>query len=354
MIKVRSNLSRKYMGAVLILIAFAGTSIHLGYSQSETLEFTIETEKSNYLLGEPVAIEFNLKNISPNAVDTELFPPYDHGAINIMITQGDSDPVNLISEKMTVGMESLLAIEPITLNSGESTTSTEFISFNLLTEDLAFTEPSEYQIQAMLILGEDSTLESNTVNIIVSDVTGMNDEALSFLEANGLLMFLTHEVQFASESLDPILINKANEFLVNFPDSIYSGFVGSTLDVIEQMSISECPQDMIGIYPDCEPKNEITFEDIITMIEIMNLHSGTENSLIVKINSASKNFDKDNPKTALNNLNAFINYVNAQTKKQISEDDSAILVEAVNQIVGQLELLESTNLQNPTLDNSQS
>jgi len=250
---MRSNLQLKYLGLVLILIAFAGTSIHLGYSQMDTFEFSIVTDKSEYLLGEPVAVDFNLKNISPDVVDTEVFPPYDRGTINIMITQSGNDPTDFISEKMTVGMTKILFIPAITLNPGESTTSTEFISFNLFTDNLAFPVPDEYQIQAILRDGEDRILKSNIVNIIVTGVTGMDANALSCLEENGLLMFLTPEIQSSPESLDPNLINKANECLANFPVSIYSDFLSSALAAIAEVPIPECPPGTIGTYPECEP-----------------------------------------------------------------------------------------------------
>ncbi len=251
MIQAHSNLSLKLLGIAIILIAFTIAPVHLAYSQTENFEFTIETDKSNYIIGEPVSVKFELKNISPDVVDTDLFPPYEQGNIEIFITQNGNDPTNFISEKMRDGMEDDLFIPPITLGSGESTTSTEFISFNLFTGNLAFPVPAEYQIEAMLIVGENSVLESNIVNIIVTGPEALEVDALSCLEANGLLMFLTPDVHLTPESLDPNLINKANECLANFPDSIYSDFVRSSLAAIAEVPIPECPPDTIGTYPEC-------------------------------------------------------------------------------------------------------
>ena len=251
MIPTSFNFPPNFLGLVIILIIFAIGPVHLAFSQIETFDFLIDTERTNYILGEPVVVEFNLKNISPDTVVTDLFSPYERGNLEILITQIGGEPTNFISQKMTVGMEKTLFIPSITLNPGESTTSTEFISFNLFTGNLAFPVPAEYQIQAILIVGEDSMLESNIVNIIVTDVTGMDADALSCLEENGLLMFLTPEVQSATESLDPNLINKANECLANFPDSIYSDFLRSALTAIALVPIPECPPDTIGIYPVC-------------------------------------------------------------------------------------------------------
>ena len=64
MIQTHSNLLLKYLGLAIFLIAFTVTLVPLTYSQTENFEFTIETDKSEYLLGEPVTVEFELKNIS--------------------------------------------------------------------------------------------------------------------------------------------------------------------------------------------------------------------------------------------------------------------------------------------------
>ena len=63
MIQTSFNLSLKFLGLAIILIAFATTPNHLAYSQTENFEFTIKTDKSDYILGEPVSVEFELKNI---------------------------------------------------------------------------------------------------------------------------------------------------------------------------------------------------------------------------------------------------------------------------------------------------
>jgi hypothetical protein len=71
--------------------------------------------------------------------------------------------------------------------------------------------------------------------------------------------------------------------------------------------------------------SEATFLGVIDYIESLGLPKGTENSLVAKIEGASKAFVKGNFKTSINNLNAFINYLSAQGGKKISEDDESVL-----------------------------
>jgi len=235
----------------IILVTFVLSPINLSYSQLATLEFTISTDKTNYLLGEPVPVELKLKNISPDVVETNLFPPYELGLIKIIVTDSDGEVTEYMSEKMTVGATALFELPLITLNPGESSTVIEFLSFDLLTGNLVFPIPGNYVIQAFL-MAEEEILESNIVNINVMAVSGTDADALVFLGDNNLLKFLTPEIEFASESFDQNLINKANEFLDEFPTNVYQGFVQNGLDSIPEPS-EDCPTGTIGIFPICFP-----------------------------------------------------------------------------------------------------
>ena len=78
---------------------------------------------------------------------------------------------------------------------------------------------------------------------------------------------------------------------------------------------------------------ELTFSDIIDKINGMNLHKGTTNSLIAKINSASDSVDEGEFIEAINTLNAFTHQVNAQVGKKISSNDVAILLDCASEMI---------------------
>ena len=62
-------------------------------------------------------------------------------------------------------------------------------------------------------------------------------------------------------------------------------------------------------------------------------NKGIYNSLSKKIDNAEKQADKGKSKTAINNLNAFINEVEAQRDKHITEDAAVILVEDAEALI---------------------
>ena len=76
-----------------------------------------------------------------------------------------------------------------------------------------------------------------------------------------------------------------------------------------------------------------TFDGVNVKIESLGLQKGIENSLTVKIDSAAKSFDKGNTKTLKNNLEAFINEVNALDSKKLSESDAQMLIEYVTILI---------------------
>jgi len=62
--------------------------------------------------------------------------------------------------------------------------------------------------------------------------------------------------------------------------------------------------------------------DVIEGIEAMGLHNGTENSLIKKIENAQKSFDKRNTQAGCNQLGAFLNEVEAQRHKKLTDEQA--------------------------------
>ena len=74
-------------------------------------------------------------------------------------------------------------------------------------------------------------------------------------------------------------------------------------------------------------------EVIIEDIQAMDLPQGTENSLISKLESAIASFAKGQDKAAVNKLEAFIQQVEAQRGKKLTEEDAATLITEVQAII---------------------
>jgi hypothetical protein len=85
-----------------------------------------------------------------------------------------------------------------------------------------------------------------------------------------------------------------------------------------------------------------TIEDLIALVEELYAsgdidNAGIAKSLIATLNSALKAQENGNVHAANNTLLAFINKVQAQSGKHISEDAAALLIEAANNILATLE-----------------
>jgi hypothetical protein len=88
---------------------------------------------------------------------------------------------------------------------------------------------------------------------------------------------------------------------------------------------------------------EVQLNDPIELLDMLadyvidlNLHPGIENSLLAKIDAAIAKLEDDNPKNdkaAVTSMQAFINAVEAQSGKKISEEDADYLIEIAQQAI---------------------
>ena len=75
---------------------------------------------------------------------------------------------------------------------------------------------------------------------------------------------------------------------------------------------------------------------IVDILYYLDIPEGTENSLIAKLEAAKQKLEdnnENNDAAAINNLQAFINQVEAQRGKKISEEDADYLISKAQQII---------------------
>ena len=76
---------------------------------------------------------------------------------------------------------------------------------------------------------------------------------------------------------------------------------------------------------------------LISLVDGLDLPAGTENALISKLEAAIKALEKGKDKTAVNQINAFINYVQAQSGKKIDAADADDLIAAAEAITAAIQ-----------------
>jgi len=79
---------------------------------------------------------------------------------------------------------------------------------------------------------------------------------------------------------------------------------------------------------------EILFNSLLDDVSALNLSQTIENSLTSKLENALKSLEKENDGAAINQLNAFINEVEAQSGKKIPSDDAGALIDKAHMIIG--------------------
>jgi PKD repeat protein len=78
--------------------------------------------------------------------------------------------------------------------------------------------------------------------------------------------------------------------------------------------------------------------DLITDIQNMDLPERTTNSIISKLEAASKSLQKGNKNAAVNQLNAFINEVEAQSGKKFTEAQASTLIASAKEIINAIQV----------------
>ena len=83
--------------------------------------------------------------------------------------------------------------------------------------------------------------------------------------------------------------------------------------------------------------NEVAPQEAIENLEDyivnLNLDKGITNSLTAKLGAAISSLDRGNENAALNQLNAFINSVEAQRGKKLTNEQADALILEVNRII---------------------
>lgn len=83
------------------------------------------------------------------------------------------------------------------------------------------------------------------------------------------------------------------------------------------------------------PAEELT-QELIGAVEDLNLSRGMENSLISKLEAVIKSLDRGRNNAAVNQLGAFINQVEAQSGKKLSDEEADGLIEAAQEVIASI------------------
>jgi hypothetical protein len=80
-----------------------------------------------------------------------------------------------------------------------------------------------------------------------------------------------------------------------------------------------------------------SIEMLMAMVDSIDMHEGLRQSLLAKLNAALAALERERVKTARNILGAFINEVEAQSGKKLTEEQAEVLMEVALAILGSLD-----------------
>jgi len=125
---------------------------------------------------------------------------------------------------------------------------------------------------------------------------------------------------------------------VKFPRYVLAGISGvidaSTLEQARAASPSVYGGGLLAFRPAETPAAYVT--KMITGLAALDLPNGIGAGLIAKLDTALSKLEDDNPANdgaAINNLEAFINQVEAQAGKAITEEEATDLIAKAQQII---------------------
>jgi len=318
---------------ILIVIGIAGIFIPVLFAQSQvqTLEFTIESSKMEYFVGEPVELQFNIKNTSPEEITVNFIPPFERGKIDILINKEGEVPSPYVSVLMSTGKQKLISPTPTVMASGETISFTQFISYNLISQELAFPEIGKYQIQAILLLNN-GEIQSNIEDVFVIEPSGADFQSLSYLQENGLLLFLTPEVHKSPDSVDQTLLEKIEQFSQLFPGNSYLPFVDLALDSIVQNDLTmvdELEEPQVSLIEQIQS----LIDDVDSLVPDQ-LNPRTARSLQWLLNAALSAEEGGDSTTAKSKLTSFESRINLfMNRGLITADIGEPLVNSAQAII---------------------
>jgi hypothetical protein len=85
------------------------------------------------------------------------------------------------------------------------------------------------------------------------------------------------------------------------------------------------------------PSATPTLADLAGAVTGLDLPKGLENALTAKVDTATAALERGQDNAAVNNLEAFINQVEAQSGKKIDEADAQILIDLANRIIADIQ-----------------
>jgi hypothetical protein len=234
------------IGICVVIMGYFISASQFTYGHSEDLSFLLsgKTEKGVYILGEPVKLGFEIKNIGNNKINVPE-KGFDNGALKLFIADKKLD----FKEVYGYNWGLLCIFNNISLEIGKThqydegvilwngkidmsnfseSSRAEYAKTNLLT-DYIFENPGEYFIKGVLISNK---IESIPFKIEVLEPQGVDLQVWNKIKGNKQIAILLQSGELTTDNSEEKLkvVSEVESIVQNYPSSTYTTYLKPSLD----------------------------------------------------------------------------------------------------------------------------
>ena len=232
----------------LIIGSWTGISFSKSWGEKADIILAGTSNKENYIIGEPVTLEFRLSNVGSS---TELVPAtgVESGALGISISREEKGEYK---DYFGSGW-GRRQIHYVSLENGQSATflpatilwngkprvshlnqdaATEFLKGKITTE-YAFPEPGVYFIKGCSRFGREAIrIESKPIRIVIAEPAGIDADVWNQIKGNSEIALLMQKGSFNTDEdlKKEELSRKVEQIFTLFPESVYSTYLKENMD----------------------------------------------------------------------------------------------------------------------------
>jgi hypothetical protein len=234
---------------VALLLCVSWTLV--GFTQTKTanaeLSFKGNVNKETLNLGEPITVEFEFTNTGENPVMIGA-EGVEVGSLKIFIADKGGEYKRYTSGAWGRERGRKITLEPnqslkykgaVILWNGKPNVShlnedaAKLVLAGKITTEYALPEPGVYFIKGLSYFGENATpIESEPIKVVIKEPVGDDLEVWNQIKGNKEIAFLMQHGGFdtGKDARKEQLMTKVEQIIVQYPNSIYSGYLKPNLE----------------------------------------------------------------------------------------------------------------------------
>jgi hypothetical protein len=233
--------------ALLLSVSLSIIGFTQNNSANNTLSFKGKANKENFLLGEPIAVVFEISNNGENSIKVHN-GGVETGFLKVLVSGRDAEYKQYFGYGWGLIMGRMFELLPSKSHSYKEATilwngkiDVSGLSENAakeklkdrITTEYAFPEAGKYFIKGLSYVGENATpIESEPVQITISEPLGDDLTVWNQIKGNREIALLMQVGEFdtGKDEEKAKLVRQVEQILVQYPNSVYSSYLKTNLE----------------------------------------------------------------------------------------------------------------------------